>query len=325
MCCPRAFDTISVNYNRTARQTGILDINGAPMARSTIIGAQFEGSRNSNNVKSVPTPLFHYCSIRVFHSIILNRCLWLSSAFGTRDYHEIYYGFSIFEDLAPSLVQDNVYKTVRQHLEEITAYYEIFIASLSSNGDMAVQWNQYADQGRGVAIGFESASFNARPGGRVFDIMPSRSVSIDKVSYDPEAQRARIKDRIEWLNRFAQIGPDPPAYAIYMDSAFFKQPQYIAEDEWRIVYIATKARPAHIDLETERDRSLANVKFRTTISSIVPYVDFPLFPNSIPPIREVILGPNCEAEPRHVTQLLEAHGFEDVQVGKSGTKQRAPI
>jgi hypothetical protein len=77
---------------------------------------------------------------------------------------------------------------------------------LSEDGDLLSQWRGYADDGRGVAIGFESSFFS-----NLIDSMPDRFKGFDllfaKVKYDLEEQQKVARPYFEAFCKSAERGP----------------------------------------------------------------------------------------------------------------------
>ena len=110
------------------------------------------------------TPLYHYATADGLIGIF-NEGLWASSAYHLNDAKE--FGYAI--DLVRDTLQTNLrhergpfnaaYGKVLEQLETIKPSFQVFIASLSEDGDSLSQWQGYCGGLDGYAIGFRRAHF----------------------------------------------------------------------------------------------------------------------------------------------------------------------
>ena len=127
-----------------------------------------------------PRVLYHYCSLDTFKSIFDNKSIWLSDIRKSNDSLELKWIMGQCEYYILKAWVDYV-KAVRSEygLERISMdHYQLFdqisslakdydaecdtknwVFCLSEKSDDLGQWRGYADDGKGISIGFNSASF----------------------------------------------------------------------------------------------------------------------------------------------------------------------
>jgi hypothetical protein len=204
---------------------------------------------------------------------------------------------------------------------------------LSTEGDALSQWRGYADDGRGVSIGFNEQFLELAA-------KPDTLVTFQKVEYDLSNQKQvvrllfpRIKDLVEKgafrrptfgsilaLKPDSQYQAELAAYADLDSKLFnillelhriwfsFKNPAFREENEWRLA--ATIISPHETD-------------YRTSGGRLVPYepLNFP-DPQGHPILDEVVLGPKHPTPPNIVENFLRRQGFGEVKVRPSEASYR---
>jgi len=157
--------------------------------------------------------LYHYCSNAAFVSIVESRTIWLSLLTLSNDTLEGRHVRSVVD----ALLQGSEYRM--QILDAIEAVSEGFTAvgfCLSKKGNLLSQWRGYADDARGVAIGFnenvlenicnnESAvpTTDGDSDGCVFHLR--------EIVYGREDQAAHLQHNVDLLVAFLRDKKDCPA------------------------------------------------------------------------------------------------------------------
>lgn len=229
---------------------------------------------------------------------------------------------------------------IRDQLQERLAQAEQFFDGLgmclSENGDLLSQWRGYADDARGVSVGFNPAYLTAlgkstdKPGFTLF-----------KVRYEASEHEALVEPTYQGLRKLIDDGAlRYPAFRTLLDvrtpeqvvedqqrdkavfTAFIlrlltlflqlyelKTPAFREEQEWRIVSMLTGP---------SKDACL----FRACRGRIVPYRAYELAPRELPAVYEVVLGPKHETPPGVIQWMLRQAGFGDVPVRRSEATYR---
>jgi hypothetical protein len=211
---------------------------------------------------------------------------------------------------------------------------------LSEDGDLLSQWRGYADDARGVAIGFNrtyveslaasSSSSGDKPG-----------FSLYKVEYDPDQHEAQVEPIYRELRKLINEGAlKPKGLRSLLDS---RSTEEIAVDDKRIEKVHTTllikllaVLPKLYELKAaafreEREwrlvsplvnRGSDDCHFRAARERVIPYRVFELTPMDIPAISKVVLGPKHETPPIVIQSMLKQAGFGDVSVHMSDATYR---
>ena len=264
---------------------------------------------------------YHYCSNETLRLICQNKKLRFSDVNMLNDYAESRWGYLIFTDAASLLLRREAEKPMGftrgffdcvdahfgqdQHLKHPT------VCSFSRNGDILSQWRAYADEGRGVAIGF---------GGRALRGLDAWRL---KVEYDPERQT------VEFAHSLMEILDSDNAETFVercrtaaLLALAYKNPAFNEEQEIRCVHM--------LDVKEETNRTLLrspdghDIQFRTQDAAIIAYVDLPLRLKANPrPIKRIVLGPKNPNKPRNVEYMLRAAGLPDpIEIVRSSASLR---
>lgn len=285
-------------------------------------------------------PLYHYCSATTAASILTRRSIWLSSLTLSNDSLE---GRLVRETLVRLSNKDGLNATYRERLEESLSFAEQMFEGLgfclSEEGDLLSQWRGYADDARGMAIGFsqqylsklaESSRGKGQPGFALY-----------QVEYDRQKQESTLEPAYRELRRLIDAGAfrRRGQWSILDD----RTPEQVAEDDKMtqslfnsLLFKLVDLFPKLYELKSEgfreeREWRLVSVlvgtatescSFRGVSNRIVPYREYDLLDLGLPPIREIVVGPK-HATPVHVIKLmLQQSGFADVQIRSSAVSYR---
>ena len=322
--------------------------------------------------------VYHYCSIDVFHKIITNHKIRLSEITKSNDSMELkwatQYIFDIFMEKYRSEAAstnyffvnypEDVYKELlEQYLDETfdddRRYYSFYVCCFSEESDCLSQWRGYADDAKGVAIGFDANELKEmtnRLGSR-YDML------FDAVVYSEYEQRNAIKKQaqllIDSLKRLAKEVSEEKIDKsevkekskirfrmvfefIFKKCVFLKNPFFKEEKEYRLcrhearyvvdesiresfTKIAEKETKKLGDTSGEEKNSdeenvLEKIEYYCRNSTLVPFFDM-LFDKENA-IKEVIIGPKCNATANDVETFLYNYGFCNVSVRKSAGTYR---
>lgn len=290
---------------------------------------------------SAPGPiLYHYCSNDAFVSVVRAKSLWLSSLTLSNDTME---GRLVNATLMRVAEKDKLDLQSRERLRESIEFTERFFDGLgfclSEQSDLLSQWRGYADDGRGVSIGFKreyldelaEASVRSNPAG----------FELHRVEYDPDRQEALIQPtyaelrsliaagafRLKGIRGFLdvrspeQIAEEDQATAKAHGALIvelldllpmlfaLKSPAFREESEWRLVSMLGGKR-------------FEDCLFRSSRGKIIPYREFELLALSRSAIVEVVLGPKNETPVVVVQSMLAQAGFKDAEVRRSTATYR---
>jgi hypothetical protein len=149
-------------------------------------------------------PLFHYTNERVLFAILDSGLLWFTSIYHMDDPEELDFGFNVARGLfkkaadgskglmrkfCRGLAEDGDRKRIR----ELIAFYSVSFG-LRDDGK---QWTDYADGGRGIALGLAAEFFEAAPVEDPDNPKPEDMIRCGKVTYGPEDGQARHQKVID--------------------------------------------------------------------------------------------------------------------------------
>ncbi len=241
--------------------------------------------------------------------------LWLSSTNGMNDSQEITWTLH--------LIQDILRRQETTKNKEKLSYFWVnvsantiypFICCFSKNGDLLSQWRAYADDGHGVAIGFERDELNIKNEipRRGFFVEPA--LGIMDVIYDKEAQEQFLSQLIEKYE-ITQI--DNALYAARL-SPIFKNPAFKEEDEVRIIH-----NPLLITNKTKNEYDVVancgKMTHRISSKKLTSYFELDFNPSQV---KEIILGPKCQIQFTELKQFLATNNFPTTEIKYSSASYR---
>lgn len=263
--------------------------------------------KNKNNI------YYHYCSLKSFDAIINSKEMYLSDPLKMNDTMELMWGLNTLEILNNINESDNkdidfIYK-IKKYLK-IQGNSQVFIASFSSKSDDLSQWRGYADDGKGVAIGFNLNKISKRSDINDFDI-----------NYKNLSEQLQIKyiynDIYKVLNNFFEVSNKKMEQtamrrrvgAILPELAKYKNSTFEIESERRLLYNERS--------NCERDDKLKHY-FRVTNKGddIIEYVKLPIDLSSI---DSIIIGPNSRITKRIMVDYLKSKDIHIRKIYKSNS------
>lgn len=203
--------------------------------------------------ETTPDVLYHYCSLDTFYNIMKNRSIWLSDVTKSNDSKELVWAIEkliyFFEEKVKSYAASNsielkeIQDTI-QLIEEMRQYkYQGLLKSwvfcLSEKKDNLGQWRGYADDGKGICIGFK---FNFLF--QMKEYLEKQSVNtrcfFEKVQYDlPNNQLQKdisLNDFLESnnLDDYCYVKFSSSFIKLLKKTVLYKSKAFEEECEWRI-------------------------------------------------------------------------------------------
>jgi hypothetical protein len=261
-----------------------------------------------------PAELFHYTDLDGVAGILGTRSLWLSKVSTLNDTSEISLGVRRFkaqaEETAAEL-EPAEGAFVRDAAAQLDSFRRtnICVGSFSEERDHLNQWRSYANDGRGIALGFDSHELRAM----AYD----HDVRLVRCIYDPRLHTRITKDLVALLlNAFRSARPqtqDEHRQLLAMFNTTFllvapviKDHHFGAENEWRLVSMPRS--PDDRQLTAILTGNLASVRF------ILPLCRSEDVRSHI--ISSVTVGPTLDPEnvADAVDVLARHQGFDIPQV-----------
>ncbi|TAI99394.1 DUF2971 domain-containing protein [Pectobacterium versatile] len=259
--------------------------------------------------------IYHYCSPETFQKIIENKTLWLSATNNMNDFSEGKW----VEDALGRVLRKIANEKNKKWCEElwitmVSNNQPTYVACFSKDGDILSQWRAYAQDGEGVAIGFDEECLNLETGRVAFNIDIDKSMKINEIEYinddDVEIKIQNILNK-ESLENSLGIVTD-----LVMDLGFLavtaKSPAFKEEKEKRIIYkplILINEGEKHV-LSIDHGRE---IKYRISNGYLISYFEFQFSPESI---KEIILGPKNKFSQHDMDKFMYSN-----KLGKTKIKQ----
>lgn len=266
--------------------------------------------------------IYHYCNVESFKAIIENKTLWLSSVYNLNDYKEIHWiKDKIFKKIKISSTKDNFLKY--KCFEELYSNQlpNVYIASFSEGSDLLSQWRAYANDGYGVAIGFNSDYFKE-----------NNMVQTSSVLYNEESQEKQIDLILKPLEQVDnEIDTQSTKFievckAIITDinnlSAKSKNELFKEEQEVRLIH-NPKITNDKKNKKFIFEKNLSEMMFRAVCGNLIPYFELKFNEKKkIPAILEIIKGPKNKFINEEIQIFLSNNGFYSVDIKSSKSSYR---
>ena len=294
-------------------------------------------------MSSMPKVVYHYCSLDAFMSIIQKHTFRLTNVSKSNDYDEIRY---CVDGYARALQKAcNEYKD-KFNCEEFIDFRKMVETSLldssllfyaicfSSEKDLLSQWRGYADDGKGIAIGISTDFFEKIPDDsyKYYD-----TLGFSKITYGFDSTQIK-NDILSILERkclASQAEFETEIFRLFYwlicRSVFYKNPAFLEENEWRLVYypfgrirsLSTRTMKGGVIPNNFFDRMSENfstitlndkfevnpMSFIKKGDSITSYIDLSFEKNKKYLIREIVFGPKSNANDNELKLFLLSNGY----------------
>jgi len=299
--------------------------------------------------------VYHYCSLETFISIIKNKTIRLSDINKSNYYLETKTTIEFIKKAAINLSRQNSIEKYQKimlgidnesaikHLIDMVLnrflnYRDILIYAtcFSEITDLLSQWCEYADNGKGVAIGF--------------NILCLKKICASSEGFLKFKQVVYSNEQNSFngiINKYAQefygeiinalingtlnelftnpCGTDLEAVEmqeqLIRDSVFIKHESFSAEKEWRVVLEDEELKKTYDDWENyynwnevEHSDGLMKLipkglKFKSIGDDIVSYLDLSFKEHIDKVIDCIYIGPNCKVQKEDIYQIIQHFGF----------------
>lgn len=209
-----------------------------------------------------------------------------------------------------------------------------YIICMSKNSDTLSQWRGYADDGRGVSIGFDMSELgfsyiNDKPVNQISNHF-DKLINLSEINYCDE-ERAKIicKAYVETLESQLLIQKNKEGNEILtainlISSALFSTKHYSfqEENEIRLMCNPNYIFENEVFKPVNNSRHLNDMKFKTRDSFLTPYfeLDFSSIKNRF--IKEITLGPKNKFHERDLKLFLDANGLGNIEIKRSVSTYR---
>lgn len=285
-------------------------------------------------VTKAPKTLFHYCNVTTFFNIIENKSIWLSDIEKSNDTLELSYMKKEYSNYASQAIFDFIGYHITNNIpfdeDKLTALSNVFseihtlpiskawVFCLSEKGDLLSQWRGYADDGYGIAIGFDRKLFEEI----VYAFWESRKEEphllwLSKMNYSKEDMKKEIETLINplefgkciTLEEFAEKITQPLSRVDAM-APFFKDSSFKEEKEWRLAFTSIIGRECNYS-KVNREllvATLGGFSYFPIDKNLVSHLELK-FKDLKKAINKIILGPKCKVTIKEMQYYLISKGL----------------
>ena len=163
--------------------------------------------------------VYHYCDIDTFYNIITKKAIRLSDVTKSNDYMEVMWVTQYIKDVFMEIfdsVQTRYFKNnySSEIFEELVEHYQADFFDITKSiyshyvccfsaagGDILSQWRGYADDGKGVAVGFDGDLLSTIGLPAKDDLISSQVLYFWKVEYLENSQKQVVKNAAKKASR----------------------------------------------------------------------------------------------------------------------------
>lgn len=302
---------------------------------------------------NTPNIVYHYCSLESFLSIINHSTIRLTNISKSNDKDEIRYCFNSFEKTLRVTCKEFTDKYIKN--KDIISFFNnirydelvskavlndsliYYVTCFSTESDLLSQWRGYANDGKGVAIGFYTKSFlNAK------DL---KNVKFNKITYDMDEVESELHDYImnKLLTAFKEAKRKSNCFiyenaindiisGMVYNAIFYKNPAFKEENEWRLVfypfgnirnllithkykdmasnYLLYDRMLEPIEYEKNYNGLLrGKLNFRCTDDKIMSYIDINFGNIKEMTLAEIVIGPKSNINDKDLRLFLMSNGY----------------
>jgi hypothetical protein len=248
--------------------------------------------------------------------------LWLSDSLKTNDAFELKWIFQLARELEPQRIEQIIYLESIYDLF-LKSFYRPHMICFSKNGDLLSQWRGYADDGKGVSLGFRRKYFNK------IKNVENLELKFFEVGYNNNVQKKAVKSILNnseldskinrYISKQEKTQKDlfellPSISELYKYGINFKNPAFVEERELRIIH-------GYPEVAAEPDI----FQFRFTNDNLISYIEIPInLENNSPMISEIIIGPKSRVKEDELKMFLGQNipKSGDIKISKSKSSYR---
>ena len=280
---------------------------------------------------------YYYCSLETFLNIIKNKQIYLSDPLKMNDALEVQWYLNRLNEERNENEIESVFNMMKMRsninfsFEELVyclktkGQRSVYISCFSKESDILSQWRSYADDGKGVSIGFNLEELAKSDNLLIREIIYENKVVHDKGESDLEAvadtigtvlSEHKITDKDEQIEMFL--------HELIPELIKYKNPAFSEEKEVRLIYCDDMKFEKIIDGYGAFQEKWESIKlihdFRVVNSdNITEFVKLDFNPNSI---KDICIGPKCLLSEKDIKNILKIILGIDKPVVKSESTYR---
>jgi len=278
---------------------------------------------------------YYYCSLSTFFNIVKNRQIYLSDPLKMNDALELKWCLKKLNEERNS-EHKSIFENMKIHAE-IDFPYDEFIEILNSKGqssiyiscfskgeDILSQWRAYAEDGKGVSIGFNLDMLGVGDNLLIKEVIYANEEVYDRMKKDVEY----VSDTISTVISEHKITSQEEQLKIFLhelipELAKYKNPAFKEEKEVRLIYCDDMKFENVLDsrgafLEKWEPKILEH-DFRTIGNNITEFVKLDFDPDVI---EHICIGPKCSLSINDVKRMVKILLGSDIEVSKSKSSYR---
>lgn len=253
---------------------------------------------------------YYYCSLDTFLNILKSKEIYLSDPLKMNDKAEIrWYLDKLNDDKNEDNIFGSIFERMRMRsglkfsLKELLDRLDskgqnsIYVSCFSKKSDVLSQWRAYADDGSGVAIGFDLDKFLIANNFWIEEIIYTNDISEeDEIESDIECVADTIGTVIHENNLTdREMKIDVFLHELIPVLVKYKNPAFIEEDEVRLIYCEDmkfeKIVNSYGAFKEKWEEKTLKHDFRTIRNNdITEFVRLGFQPDTI---TEICIGPKC--------------------------------
>ena len=252
--------------------------------------------------------LYHYCSTETFFNIIKNAKLWLSDIEKSNDYKACVACRELINEKIEKYLYDDkqsleIWKTWYKNGVESNYATRTFGVCFSESEDQLSQWRGYAQNGKGLAIGFDKRILEK------LNLICEYHIAFGKVIYNNT--EAYVQDIVqENIDKFKCKSVAHIALELSQNYRlrfpFVKTPGFEEEKEWRGIVCS---QVGNYNIPSSEQILFSKIKYRTSNDKLIPYIEMNFEKIKKKLIRKILIGPKSEIEIEDVVNFLKFCGY----------------
>jgi len=292
--------------------------------------------------------VYHYCSIEALYAIGTKKTIRLSDITKSNDSMEIMWITQYIEEIFVKTFDSvkaeyfkknypiSVFQELIKHyqtdfFDEMKRIYSYYVCCFSEKGDVLSQWRGYADDAKGVAIGFDDSLFLSIGSNGKNDPISIPVLYFGKVEYLERSHRQIVKKAAEQL--IEDLKPIAKTFIIdnvddirqqsmkpfnkcFLDlfnkAIFIKNPFFKEEKEYRICQWLDNRiiEPQVENILLDGDVRFDKFSFQNRGGKLVSFLDLNFSKSTSEFIKEIVIGPKAKITKADVKRFLFNNGID---------------
>ncbi|EKN3738909.1 DUF2971 domain-containing protein [Yersinia enterocolitica] len=234
--------------------------------------------------------IYHYCNPEAFLQIIEKKKLWLSTTNNMNDSAEDRW----VENALGNALRSMIDKTNEEWCNQVWSSFTVshmpkYVACFSTDDDSLSQWRAYAQDGEGVAIGFDESLLGL---GDPLYMHSETSIKLSKIGYLDTHELEREISLL--LNKYYLMPGNPEASQLILTDKLnelglqIKNPAFEEEKETRFIYWPASSFSYDVP-KLDPPEQVSELKYRIASGYLTSYYEFDFSARDT--IVDVVLGP----------------------------------